>query len=139
MYPSTEQVIEAVSKTNVDWYIPVVKSWKTNYYNRKWSKETNEYKLLALQTLASLIKASSPSYSYTVIVGDQYCFRPWLNQIELGQNPSILSTLHEIGHAIWGPSELDACRFSVAIFKTVFPKEFSQLEWKGHMLFRKQT
>ncbi len=139
MYPTTEEVIAAVSITNVDWCLPIVKQWKKEHYNRKWSKLTKLQKLQELITLANSFKSYSPTITYAVTHGQYYCYKPYINQIEIGPEPSIMSTLHEVGHALLGTSELDACRFSVAIFQKVFPKEFNQLEWKGHMLIRKQS
>jgi hypothetical protein len=49
---------------------------------------------------------------------------------------SIISLLHEYGHAIFGTSELKACRFSVHIFKNLFPRAYARLEWNGHMLVK---
>lgn len=137
-YPTSEQIIESIKHTNVNPYIPIVKSWKINFYNNKWNKETNEYKLRALEMLAMLIKTTEKSLTYTTTQGKEYKYQPQIKLITLGPSPSILSTLHEIGHAIWGNEEIDACRFSIAIFQQVFKKEFEKLEWSGHMLIRKQ-
>lgn len=132
-------MIDAISKTDVSWYTPILKSWKKTFYNKKWSKETDEYKFTALHTLTILITQASSNKEVITIQGTQYAYQPHQKILMLGTTPSILSTLHECGHAIWGTKEIDACRFSVALFKTVFPKEYSQLEWDGHMLKRKQT
>ena len=52
-------------------------------------------------------------------------------------NPSIISFLHELGHYLFGPSELKTCRFSVGMFKTYFKDEMKNLKWEGHMLTTK--
>jgi len=49
-------------------------------------------------------------------------------------NPSIISALHEFGHYLYGKSELKACRFSVHLFKEIFPIAYKKLKWEGHML-----
>ena len=49
---------------------------------------------------------------------------------------SIISTLHETAHYLFGPSELTACRWSIHLFKTCFPKQFEKLDWKGHLLIK---
>lgn len=56
------------------------------------------------------------------------------NFIGLGPKPSIISALHEFGHHLYGSSELKACRFSVHLFRTVWPKAYERLRWDGHML-----
>lgn len=48
--------------------------------------------------------------------------------------PSVVSALHELGHQYHGSSELQACRFSVGIFKLLFPRSYNKLVWDGHML-----
>lgn len=52
------------------------------------------------------------------------------------RNPSIISTLHELGHVLYGTSELEACRFSVWLFRAAFPRAYDKLVWEGHMLKR---
>lgn len=47
--------------------------------------------------------------------------------------PSIITFLHELGHAIFGDSELDAQRYAVGMYKIINPK-LTGLIWKGHML-----
>ena len=73
------------------------------------------------------------------ILCSEYSYIPWIHTITIGEKPSILSTLHEIGHAIRGSKELNACVFSIALFKMCFPEEFKNLEWKGHVLIRKKS
>ena len=51
-------------------------------------------------------------------------------------NPSIVSTLHELGHHLHGASELKACQWSIHLFKTIFPASYKKLKWKGHLLVK---
>lgn len=138
-YPTTEEVLEATEKINVDWYIEMVKLWKTHFYKKQWSKSDDEYKFLALSILVQLISAISKNRDINYVYGVEYSYIPDLNLITLGKKPSIISTLHELGHAIIGHPEIDACAFSTAIYRKVFPTEYKKLEWKGHMLVRKQN
>lgn len=65
----------------------------------------------------------------------EYAYRPSDQTIMLDHNrPSIISALHELGHHLYGDSELQACRFSVWLFKEAFPKSYAKLRWEGHML-----
>lgn len=52
---------------------------------------------------------------------------------------SILTVLHELGHHFYGDSELQACRFSVWLFRAAFPNAYAKLEWEGHTLKRPPT
>jgi hypothetical protein len=138
MYPTTKEVQDAVQQTNVDGYIPTVKNWKKQYYNKKWSALSTEHKKEALANLIYQI-ATLDKQIILVAFGTEYSYNKLNKLITIGHNASIVSTLHEIGHALWGDKEIDACRYSVAIFMQVFPKEFKQLTWDGHMLKRKNV
>lgn len=52
---------------------------------------------------------------------------------------SIITVLHELGHHFYGESELQACRFSVWLFRAAFPNAYAKLEWEGHTLKRPPT
>lgn len=62
------------------------------------------------------------------------CFSPATGTIYINSSLSILSTLHEFSHHLHGESELEACKWSVHLFKAAFPKTFEKLKWDGHML-----
>jgi len=49
---------------------------------------------------------------------------------------SVLTYLHEFGHALHGPSEMEACRWSLNLFRKVFPDNFERHKENaiGHML-----
>ena len=91
-----------------------------------------------LLTIVDMLLGKNKQVS--IMFGDKYCFLPKDRLIILDHhNPSIISTLHEIGHAKFGPNELKACAWSVQMFQTVFPKAYSKLEWHGHMLKKGAT
>ena len=103
--------------------------WKEMNYNNKWSGKNDAQKI---ESLKELIDVMCPADR---CIGNQYCYDPINRRITLDyHNPSILSTLHEIGHCLYGESELKACKFSVWLFKDVFPKAFQKLKWDDHML-----
>lgn len=54
--------------------------------------------------------------------------------ININESLSIISTLHELGHHLFGESELTACRWSVWLFKKTFPISYKKLRWDGHIL-----
>ena len=51
---------------------------------------------------------------------------------------SVVSYLHEFGHAR-GYGERMACRWSINLFKRIFPRRFSRLIQVGHMLVHPRT
>ncbi len=46
---------------------------------------------------------------------------------------SVITMLHEIGHALHGRSERTACAWSLAYFRACFPKSWERLRFSGHM------
>ena len=52
-------------------------------------------------------------------------------------NPSIISSLHELAHHLYGEDELIACKWSINLFRTAFPKSYAKLECENHLLIKK--
>jgi hypothetical protein len=50
----------------------------------------------------------------------------------------VVTVLHEWGHVL-GLGERGACRWSVNLFRRVFPREFERLARVGHLLVRPQN
>lgn len=134
MYPTKEQILETPHKHKVE-VIQVVKAWKREFYNGRWGNMGAEEKLAALNELANAI---TPHYEaepvevlpYTGGSGEYGDSKIYLSK------PSIVTTLHELAHHMFGPDELKACRWSVWLFIKTFPKAYEKLVWQGHMLVR---
>jgi hypothetical protein len=58
---------------------------------------------------------------------------PALHRITLVGRLSVVTFLHEFGHAR-GMGERGACRWSINIFRRCFPREYARLVGRGHML-----
>jgi hypothetical protein len=129
-YPTKEAIMAEPPPQFADEDIAIVKNWKQAHF-KNWSQLDLETKLLSLKNLVQVLAPEIISVS-----GDHYCYINNSTPIIMldATNPSILSTLHEIGHSRYGSSELKACRFSVWLFKICFPRSFEQLSWDGHML-----
>jgi hypothetical protein len=67
------------------------------------------------------------------------CYDGLANRIELHADPnghlSVVTYLHEFGHAR-GLDEWQTCRWSVNLFRRIFPRSFERLEQVGHRLLR---
>lgn len=48
---------------------------------------------------------------------------------------SVVTFLHEFGHAL-GKNERQTCRWSINLFRRVFPRSFARLRARGHMLIK---
>jgi len=58
---------------------------------------------------------------------------PVFNEIHLRGKLSVVTTLHEFGHAL-GKGERKACRWSINLFRRVFPKQFARCGHDGHLV-----
>ena len=54
-----------------------------------------------------------------------------------GARLSVVTTLHEFAHHLFGRSEVRACRWSVWLFRRTFRRSYRRLDWRGHMLVRR--
>lgn len=88
--------------------------------------------------LAEAYSMPEPDLSFGVIDGSDSgssYYHPTRHQIVLNGRLSVMTYLHEFGHAR-GMDEGDACRWSINLFRRCFPQSFSRLIQRGHMLVR---
>lgn len=132
-YPTKDEIL-ALEPPAMGLYIPVLEDWKAaNYVG--WSHKDWHQKFEALRKLIDMLSGVNGFFPDVVVPTDFYAYSPTAKVIMMGcDNLSIISTLHEMGHFLFGPSELMACRFSVWLFKEVFPKTYEKLRWEGHLL-----
>lgn len=62
------------------------------------------------------------------------CYIPSLNTIILRGTLSFVTFAHEWAHRLFGRSEHQAARWSINLFRRVFPKSFARCRWDGHMV-----
>lgn len=67
---------------------------------------------------------------------DSSCYVPALHRVTLKGRLSVVTALHEFGHAR-GMGERAACQWSINLFRRCFPEQFSKLEHVGHTLVRR--
>jgi hypothetical protein len=63
------------------------------------------------------------------------CYEPGRNRITLRGRLSVVTYLHEFGHAL-GYGEQGACRWSLNLFRRIFPNSYERLQHVGHTLTR---
>jgi len=75
-----------------------------------------------------------------LIFGDGYascsgrsCFIPTMNVIVLRGRLSVVTYLHEFAHAR-GMNEKSACRWSINLFRRIWPGPFARCTHEGHIL-----
>ena len=136
-YPNKKEILDNLPPIKKETLEAVIK-WKEKVWKQT-RKKSEEDKFFAL---TNLIKTIAATYRKPVAVNyrpsiDSCCYNVFKKTIFLNKSLSILSSLHELGHHLYGESEFKACAWSIAIFKQTFPKAYDKLEWKGHMLVRK--
>lgn len=127
-YPTKQQILE-INQT----YPPKVLKFMKKDFKRLWKKYPTHHKelLIMMTSILSTLYNLEPPYHKN---GISYSYIPKTKTITIPQKLSIISTLHELGHHLYGPSELEACRFSVHLFKQTFPISYKKCKWNGHML-----
>lgn len=118
--------------------------WKSAYFNGGAWKETGASdRVEYLKRLLNELNTERNGVPYRWIGGTEYTYAPahdgYASVITVDEeHPSIISALHELGHHLFGSDELEACRYSIGVFKAAFPKAFEKLAWNGHMLVKPQ-
>lgn len=68
------------------------------------------------------------------------CYIPYRDIIVVGRNPngrySVVAYLHEFRHALGTADEYKACRWSLNLFRQVFPEYYEKLVPVGHLLVK---
>ena len=147
-YPSRLDILYEISQTrNSGWLgshlityddVDTLKSWKRNLYDRQWSElnVAQKYERLLALLLMLNLRSDSDQMDLGIKLSGPAHYDPAGKVIWLGNKPSIITALHELGHYFFGSSELKACVYSVAMFSEAFPKEYASLKWDGHMMKR---
>lgn len=114
--------------------IKYAKEWK-RYYYKDWNKKSKSLQIQNIIILLYHIAQEYKPFDWTLVPESQgYSYSPKKEKIFLSTKPSIISALHELGHHLHGASELQACRWSIQLFKEVFPQSYTKLHFEGHML-----
>lgn len=137
-YPTREEIL-AYRPNAPPQILDYVLAWKADIWLPLGRTKSNPSKFIAIQSLILWIAgfyASPVRVKYCPNDPRGPCYEIKEKRIILTDPPSIISGLHELGHHLFGLSELDACGFAVHLFKDAFPKAFAKLDWNGHMLVK---
>jgi hypothetical protein len=131
-YPTKEEILRKELKLE-DGLLNALLAWK-NIIWVTYKKTNPEKSLILLNEVLNALYSKNIKVFFNPAIST-CCYVPKERAIYMNSH-SIISLLHEYGHAIYGASELKACRFSVHIFKNLFPRAYAKLEWSGHMLVK---
>lgn len=132
-YPTAQQILEAEYLVDPD-KVKILKEWKETIWNPIRESGSSRIKKGALAILLMSLTREFDSVNIESTDRDTCMYDPITKTIYLDNSCSIISALHELGHHIYGTSELKACVFSINLFKSVFPKAYEKLHFEGHML-----
>lgn len=136
VYPTKEDIL--AERPMFKWGVfKVISEWKLGRYP-KWAEQPLEEKRASLYELgvamSQLYGVKPPLVMIAYALKHSYYQKPG---IIWTHNGSIISFLHELGHHLFGPGEIHACRFSVWIYKLRFTSAMKKLVWHGHLLQEK--
>lgn len=136
IYPTKEKILASPIKHKRE-IVKTVKSWKTE----EWMDARNMSPREKFEVIKSLLNNISLAYEKPVNVEfvpelPSCCYNPQTLTISINGTVSIISSLHELAHHLFGASELKACRWSIWLFKKTFPKAYAKLVWNQHTLVR---
>lgn len=135
MYPTKEEILKTPFEFDKETLLKTT-LWKEKYVINLKNKTTSD----KLKEIKTLIRLLSPCPKPAVRLGTKYCYDHVGKTVFLDKtHASVISALHELGHHLYGKSELSACRFSVWLFKTIFFDFYEKLIWVDHLLVKKQT
>lgn len=89
-----------------------------------------------LAKLSSCCAALAAAYGIArpeIMTGRFDCYEPAAHRIRLTPRLSVVSFLHEFGHAR-GMDERQTCRWSINLFRRCFPRSYARCRHAGHTL-----
>ncbi len=130
MYPTRDEILAHPLRHRRS-TVRTVRAWKREFRGRRRSPE-------ALRTLIDRLAAlyrRPVSVRFARLHGASAYYTPATQTITLdGDDGSVVTTLHEFAHHLFGRSERQACRWSVWLYRGTFPRAYARLTWRGHML-----
>jgi len=137
MYPTKEQILTVKPriKTSIK---KATLIWKKNNL-KEWKNLSQKEQLNRLERLIIWLNwTNDKKDNLKIKLGKEYQYNPQTQTIYLDKNhASIISALHELGHHIFGTSELKTCRWSIWLFIECFPELYKNLKWDRHLLIKK--
>jgi hypothetical protein len=134
-YPSKKEIEEILSTMpdSKEYLLlrDAIREWKLELFKKNyklWRLKTHSEKMTGLYLLCDIVRHSCGKY-LNLYEGSKYAYFPQNSELMFGQNPSIISTLHELAHFLGIKSEIQAVHISLSIFKEFYPKSFEKLKF----------
>lgn len=142
MYPTKEEILETEIHFK-DEVIEVVKLFKKKWVNaRKTIEQEQELKIKKQKLITELIDNLGTIHgkkaNVTFDENEPNCYNPITKTININKTLSIVTTMHEFAHHLFGSSEKKACMWSIWLFKKTFPVSYKNLKWDKHMIIKQK-
>ena len=133
-YPTKEEILAEPLPTHKIALLRAIKVWKKQVWAV--SRGSMEDKNRALESLVNtMADVYDKPCNFTVNLRlPSPCYRTDSRTIVMNASASVISTMHEFAHHLFGHDETKACRWSVHLFRKTFPKAYAQLVWDRHTL-----
>jgi hypothetical protein len=133
MYPTKKEILKYKIPKKKESLL-TMRIWKKDNI-KNWKNKTSQEKIRELNKLINNLNKINQGKNLRISETDEYCYNTKEKMIfHDTYHPSIVSSLHELAHHLYGPSELIACAWSIQHFLDIFPKQYKKLQWKGHLL-----
>jgi len=115
----------------------IVRAWKQEWWTDTWYSLSEATRFDAIKEFLLQIYVEFPSLATRNLRVNQGKKYMAINSVKENwivinrENVSMISSLHELGHLIYGVGEEPATRFSISFFRTFFPKEYLALKRNG--------
>ena len=135
-YPTKEEILAEPLPLHKPGLIREIIAWKKHVW--KDCKHDNSTKGIALAALVNILNTTyAKNVRLEFMEGTASPrYNPMTKTITMNETMSIISTMHEFAHALYGADEKKACRWSVHLFRKTFPRAYGQLVWQGHCLVK---
>lgn len=141
-YPNVEDIIDDDMKFKKE-TIEALEDFKKlkPYRGTRQEKEEKFRKLNS--ALSKIYKMPEPLLLFCKRSKYGSCYFPFGHIIILEQQGKdkygVITFLHEFRHAMGAQKEWHACKWSINLYKRVFPKSYAKLTPYGHLLYRPET
>lgn len=139
-YPlSPKEVLSPPMRFKADTLTAMKRFKKAKPWSGTQDERTEKFRVL-INDLSTVYGIDAP-YLATTGVDAKQCsdgsfYMPMMNTIYLVGKLSVITLLHEFAHAL-GRGEFCACRWSLNLFRRVFPRQWKRLRFEGHLARRR--
>lgn len=133
MYPTKQQILARPVRHRAA-TVATVRQWKRDFSGKR---RTRRARRALLHRLAQ--QYGRPlTVEFARTFGDHY--DPARQTIVLDPDRgSLVTTLHEFAHHLFGRSELTACRWSIWLFRQAFQRSYDRCTFRGHLLVKRSA